>query len=91
MKTDAKTLVERHKNLIHSENQKVISHNQRSDGEWVMHSVMIDGCKVPFKFKRKEKYQSLVGARVNLTYYPDTETVAGLPFEVMKVVRIKRS
>ena len=41
--------------------------------------------------KRTKKYKSLQGARVNLTYYPTTDSVAGIDFEVMKVVRIRRS
>ncbi|MBX2848690.1 MAG: hypothetical protein KTR16_10230 [Acidiferrobacterales bacterium] len=69
---------------------KVISHTQRDQDEWVLHSIMVEGCDVPFKFKRKGNYQSLKGARVNITYYPTEETVAGISFEVMKVVRIKR-
>jgi hypothetical protein len=51
---------------------------------------MVDGCDVPFKFKRKGNYKSLKGARVNMTYYSQQETVAGMSFEMMKVVRIKR-
>ena len=50
---------------------------------------MIEGCDVAFKFQRKKKYKSLDGAQVNLTYYPQTDTVAGFEIEVMKVVRIK--
>jgi hypothetical protein len=88
--SDPKKLVDSHRNLIHSELLKVISHVQRDDGEWVLHTVMTEGCDVPFKFRRKGKYQNLKGARVNITYYPAQETVAGLEFEIMKVVRIKR-
>jgi len=69
---------------------KVISHVQREQGEWILHSLMVEGCDVPFKFKRKGNYQSLKGARVNMTYYSDQETVGGMNFEIMKVVRIKR-
>ncbi len=90
MQSDPKKLVEKNKNIIHSELMKVISHVQREQGDWVLHTVMIEGCDVPFKFKRKGNYQSLKGARVNITYYPEQESVAGMPFEVMKVVRIKR-
>jgi len=90
MKSDPKKLVEKNRNLNHSELMKVISHVQRDQGEWVVHTVMVEDCEVPFKFKRKGNYQSLKGARVNITYYPEQETVAGIPFEVMKVVRIKR-
>lgn len=91
MKSDPKKLVEKHQNLTHSELVKVISHVQREDGEWVLHTLMIEGCDVPFKFKRKGNYKSLKGARVNMTYYPVQESVAGIEFEVMKVVRVKRS
>jgi hypothetical protein len=52
---------------------------------------MIDGCDVPFKFRRKTAYKNIKGQRVNLTYYPVTEKVAGMDFEVMNVVRIKVS
>lgn len=52
---------------------------------------MIEGCDVPFKYKRNKMYKNTTGQRVNLTYYPATETVAGMPFEVMNVVRIKVS
>lgn len=90
MQSDPKKLVQKNKNLIHSELLKVISHIQREQGEWVLHTVMVEGCDVPFKFKRKGNYQSLNGARVNMTYYPSQETVAGMDFEVMNVVRIKK-
>jgi hypothetical protein len=69
---------------------KVISHVQREQGDWILHTLMVDGCDVPFKFKRKGNYKSLKGARVNMTYYSQQETVAGMSFEMMKVVRIKR-
>ncbi|WP_062058089.1 hypothetical protein [Cellvibrio sp. OA-2007] len=90
MQSDPKKLVEKNQNLNHSELLKVVSHIQREQGDWILHTLMIEGCEVPFKFKRKGKYLSLKGARVNITYYPEQETVAGMNFEVMKVVRIKR-
>lgn len=90
MQSDPEKLLEKHKELTHSELMKVLSHVQRDQGEWVLHSLMLEGCDVPFKFRRKTKYRSLKGARVNITYYPAQETVAGVVFEVMKVVRIKR-
>ena len=91
MKSDPDTLLEKHKNLVHSEMQKVLSHVQRDEGEWFINTLMIEGCSVPFRYRRKKKYKSLKGARVNLTYYPDTNTVAGMDFEVMHVVRIRTS
>jgi len=68
---------------------KVTSHVQREKGEWIINTLMVEGCEAPFKYKRKRKYKSIKGQRVNLTYYPDTETVAGIEMEVMNVVRIK--
>jgi len=90
MQSDPKKLVEKNNNLTHSELMKVISHVQREQGEWVLHTLMVEGCDVPFKFKRQGNYQSLKGARVNMTYYPEQETIGGMDFEVMRVVRIKK-
>ena len=90
MQSDPKKLLEKHKDLTHSELMKVTSHVQREQGEWILHTVMIEGHDVPFRFKRKGKYHSLKGARVNMTYYSEQEDIAGIDFEVMKVVRITR-
>jgi hypothetical protein len=62
---------------------------QREADEWIINTLMVEGCEVPFKYKRKKKYKNISGQRVNLTYYPDTESVAGIEMEVMTVVRIK--
>jgi hypothetical protein len=89
MKSEPKKLLERHVNLVHSEMLKVNSHVQREAGEWIINTLMIEGSEVPFKYKRKKKYKNIKGQRVNLTYYPDIESVAGIEMEVMTVVRIK--
>lgn len=89
MKSEPEKLLEKHKNLVHSERLKVTSHVQREAGEWIINTLMVEGCGVPFKYKRKKKYKNIEGQRVNLTYYPDTESVAGIEMEVMTVVRIK--
>jgi hypothetical protein len=89
MKSEPEKLLKRHKNLVHSEMFKVTSHVQREAGEWIINTLMIEGCEVPFKYKRKKRYKNLKGQRVNLTYYPDIESVAGIEMEVMTVVRIK--
>jgi hypothetical protein len=89
MKIEAQTLLEKHDNLIHSEEQKVNSHIQRPDEGWIVNTVMIEGCETPFRFRRKKQYRNLKGNRVNLTYYPNQETVGGSELEVMKVVRIR--
>ncbi len=84
-------LLNKHPQLTHSENRKVCSHIQRNEGDWILNTLMIEGCDIPFQFKRKIAYQDLRGARVNLSYYRQVKTIAGLAFETMKVVRIRRS
>ena len=90
-KSDVDKLLDKHDNLTHSEELSVISHVQRKDDGWFMNTLMTEGSDVPFKFRRKKEYKNLTGARVNLTYYPITEEIAGMEFEAMKVVRIKVS
>ena len=89
MKTEADKLLEKNAQLNHLELKKVVSHVQRNKDGWSLNTVMLEGYKVPFKYSRKQQYKSLKGARVNVTYYPQVEIVAGLEFEVMKVVRIR--
>jgi len=89
MNSDPDKLIKKHKKLVHSELLKVTSHVQRNDGDWIINTLMIEGYDVPFKYKRQKPYKSLTGQRVNLTYYPVVEVVAGLEFEIMNVVRIK--
>ena len=91
MKSDASKLITRHSQLTHSEMMKVSSHVQRRDGDWIINTLMIEGYDVAFKFRRKKSYRDLKGARVNLTYYPAQQFVAGIEIEIMKVVRIKLS
>ncbi|NND89966.1 MAG: hypothetical protein HKN42_03820 [Granulosicoccus sp.] len=91
MKSDADKLLKKHEQLNQLDSVKVISHVQRESGDWVVNTLMLDGYDVPFKYHRKKRYRSLQGAPVNLTYYPHTERVAGVEFETMKVVRIRRS
>ena len=91
MQSEPKKLIKKHDKLIHSENMKVASHVQRQekDSEWITNTLMIEGYDVPFKYKRNKQYKNIKGARVNLTYYPETENVAGFEMEIMNVVRIK--
>lgn len=89
MKSDGEKLVAKHQQLVHSENRKVVSHVQRTVGDWLQNTILIDGIDVPFKYKRKKRYKDITGRRVNLTYYPATESVAGIDMEVMRVVRIR--
>lgn len=91
MRSDPDHLTKKHQKLTQSDHMKVASHVQREDGEWYLNTLMIEAYDVPFKYRRKQRYKDLKGQRVNLTYYPVTETVAGLDCEVMKVVRIKIS
>lgn len=89
MKSSPEKLLKSHHELVHSDMQKVLSHVQREQGEWFINTLMIEGCDAPFRYRRKERYKSLQGQRVNLTYYRSVESVAGMGMEVMKVVRIK--
>ena len=89
MSTEPEKLLKKHRKLIHSEMLKVTSHVQRSEEEWIINTLLVEGYDVPFNYKRKKHYKSLTGQRVNLTYYPAIKMVAGIEFEVMKVVRIK--
>lgn len=89
MESNPEKLIAKHPQLTHTEMAKVVSHVQKTRGEWIANSIMIEGCEVPFKYNRKKQYKNLKGQRVNLTYYPATRTVAGLVFDYMKVVRIK--
>ena len=87
----AKDLVKKHAKLTHSENFKVISHVQRESDDWIINTLMLGDIGVPFKYKRKKRYKSLQGQRVNITYYPETEVIAGFDMDIMKIVRIKVS
>ena len=89
--SDIKKLLKKHDKLNQLDMATVVSHIQRDSGDWVINTIMLDGYDVPFKYSRKSTYKSLKGARVNLTYYPETKKVGGLDFETMNVVRIRRS
>jgi len=89
--SDVKKLLKTHGQLNQLDNVRVQSHVQRDKDDWVINTIMLDGYDVPFKYERETVYKSLKGARVNLTFYPETESVAGIVFEVMNVVRIRRS
>lgn len=89
MSKQVKQLLSSHQKLIHTESIKVISHVQREQDDWVLNTLMLNNIDVPFKYKRKQHYRSLQGQRVNITYYPSTEAVAGFDMEVMNIVRIK--
>ncbi|XPF94128.1 hypothetical protein ACM9HF_19270 [Colwellia sp. RE-S-Sl-9] len=91
MKSDSDKLIKKHQELIHTDNLKVTSHVQREENEWFINTVMFENIDVPFKYKRKKLYKSLVNNRVNVTYYVSNEKVAGFEIEVMNIVRIKIS
>lgn len=63
----------------------------KNQDDWFINTIMIEGIDVPFKYKRKQPYKSLKGQRINITYYPHVENVAGFEIEVMNIVRIKVS
>jgi len=89
MKSPIDKLLKNHQELIHSEMVKVISHVQRDTKDWIINTLMIENCDVPFRFKRKQAYKNVEGRRVNLTYYRTIESVGGMEMEFMNVVRIK--
>jgi hypothetical protein len=89
--SDVKKLLKKHDQLNQLDMVKVVSHVQRETDDWVLNTIMLEGYDVPFKYRRKKIYKSLKGAQVNLTYYPETEFIAGLDFDVMHVVRVRRS
>ena len=91
MKSDVDKLLEKNRRLNQLDMARVVSHVQRKKDGWVLNTIMLEGYDVPFKYSRKKLYRSLQGARINLTYYPQLERVAGLDIEVMKVVRLKRA
>jgi len=91
VKSDINKLLKKNTQLNQLDAIKVTSHVQRESGDWIKNTLMLDGHDVPFKYSRKKKYLNLQGASVNLTYYAQTERVAGMEFEFMKVVRIRRS
>ena len=91
MKSPVDKLLKKHEKLTQTDMMKVESHVQRDSGEWIINTLMIEGYSVPFKFKRKKAYKNVKGQRVNLTYYPATESLAGMEVEVMNVVRIRIS
>ncbi|WP_394176186.1 hypothetical protein [Thalassotalea litorea] len=86
-----KQMLEKHHSLNQLDDATVTSHVQREDGEWVLNTLMVQDYTVAFKYRRKKMYQSLVGQKVNITFYRATETVATIEFEYMKVTRIKRA
>lgn len=91
MKSDVNKLLKKNSQLNHLDAVKVVSHVQRESGDWFINTLMLEGYGTAFKYNRKKKYKSLDGAAVNLTYYAHTEQIAGMDFEYMKVVRIRRS
>jgi hypothetical protein len=89
--SDAKKLLKKHGQLNQLDMAVVVSHVQRDKDDWVLNTLILEGYDVPFRYRRKTVYKSLKGARVNLTYYPETQSIAGIDFEMMNVVRIRRS
>ncbi|NQY63069.1 MAG: hypothetical protein HRT38_04950 [Alteromonadaceae bacterium] len=89
MKKSINKLLDKHQQLIHTENITVVSHVQREEDDWIINTLMLENVNVPFKYKRKTMYKSLQKQKVNITYYPSTEEIAGFDIEIMNIVRIK--
>lgn len=91
MKTNNEKLLKKHQELIQTDEIKVISHVQREQEEWFINTLMLEGIDVPFKYKRKKIYKNLNGQRINITYYPSKEVIAGFEIEIMNIVRVRVS
>ena len=89
--SDVKKLLKKHAQLNQLDMIKVVSHVQRDKDDWVLNTIMLEGYDVPFQYKRKTAYKSLAGGQVNLTFYAEMKSIAGVDFEIMNVVRIRRS
>ncbi|MGL4835142.1 MAG: hypothetical protein ACRCXH_12080, partial [Shewanella sp.] len=66
MNKAVKKMLANHERLIHSDGVTVLSHTQREKGDWVQHTVMVENCDVPFKFRRVKKYKSLQGQKISV-------------------------
>lgn len=84
-------LLKKNQKLIHSSFQKVTSHVQRQEDEWITNTIMIEGCDTPFQYKRKKLYQNLKDTQVDITYYSTKKEIGGFEFETFNIVRIRRS
>jgi len=51
-------LLKKHAELVHSEMMKVTSHVQREIDDWNINTIMIEGCDVPFKYKRRKNIKT---------------------------------
>jgi len=91
LNSDINKLLKKNEQLNHLDAAKVISHVQREKAGWIINTLMLEQYSVPFKYSRKKQYKNLQGALVNLTFYRQVENIAGIEFEYMKVVRIRRS
>ena len=89
--SEIKKLLRKHPQLNQLDMARVTSHVQRETDDWVLNTIILEGYDVPFQYTRRKVYKSLAGGRVNLTFYPVTKSIAGVDFEIMKVVRIRRS
>jgi len=89
--SETKKLLKKHQQLNQLDMAKVTSHVQRETDDWVLNTIVLEGYDVPFQYTRKKVYKSLAGGRVNLTFYPESKSIAGMDLEIMKVVRIRRS
>ena len=89
--SDVRKLLKKHGQLNQLDAVKVVSHVQREKDDWILNTVMLEGYDVPFQYNRKTLYKDLTGARVNLTFYAESTSIAGMVLEMMRVVRIRRS
>jgi len=61
MQTNPEKLLKKHRQLVHSDMLTVTSHVQRTEGDWIINTLMVEGCTAPFRFKRKQPYGTYPG------------------------------
>ena len=53
--SEPEKLLKKHQKLVHTDMMKVTSHVQRSAGEWIVNTLMLEGYDVAFQYKRKQQ------------------------------------
>ena len=49
--SEPEKLIKKHEKLTHSDMLKVTSHVQREAGKWIINTLMVEDCDVPFRYK----------------------------------------
>ena len=60
MKPGLRKLLKKHPDLVHSEMRKKLARTAGA-ADWIVNTIMIEGCEVPFKYSRKSVIRFLQG------------------------------